>query len=251
MRAGPGLCRVLVALAGSAHAPASAGAAECRQALAIGLDVSGSVDAEEYRLQRDGLAAALIHPDVQAAFLQIPSAPVALAIYEWSGTLDQRLILPWTVIDSPAALAEASATLRRAGRRSAARTTAIGTALSWGAALLADRDQCWQATLDLTGDGSSNEGPRPAAVEIGEVTVNALAIGIGSSLRLDQAETELDELVAYFEAEVIRGPGAFVEVASGFSDFEAAMERKLLRELQTMAVGQAPSGPGPAPRRAQ
>ncbi|WP_337248599.1 DUF1194 domain-containing protein [Rhodovulum sulfidophilum] len=61
------------------------------------MDVSGSVDAEEYRLKRDGLAPALLQPEVRAAFLHIPSAPVALAIFEWSGMLDQRQILFWTV----------------------------------------------------------------------------------------------------------------------------------------------------------
>ena len=49
-------------------------AAACRQALAIGLDISGSVDEAEYRLQLDGLASALLNPDVQKAFLAIPGA---------------------------------------------------------------------------------------------------------------------------------------------------------------------------------
>lgn len=243
MRAGAAGIAVALALI----LPCPLAAADCRQALAIGLDVSGSVDAEEYRLQRDGLATALRHPDVQAAFLQMPSAPVSLAIYEWSGTLDQRLILPWTVIDDADALARAAATLGLSGRQSAARTTAIGTALASGRALLAERSDCWHGTLDLTGDGMSNEGPRPRSVDTGSVTVNALVIGIGESKRLDRAEADLDELVDYFRTEVIRGPSAFVEVARGFSDFDRAMVRKLIRELQAMSLGLAPTGPVPGP----
>ena len=88
------------------------GQAECRQALALGMDVSGSVDAGEYRLQTDGLAAALLAPDVQAAFLAVPEAPVRLMIYEWSGVQDQRVLLDWAEIDSVARLAEAASRLR-------------------------------------------------------------------------------------------------------------------------------------------
>ena len=51
------------------------GLADCRQALALGLDVSGSVDALEYRLQLDGVAGALLDPEVIGAFLAFPDAP--------------------------------------------------------------------------------------------------------------------------------------------------------------------------------
>ncbi|TCP41393.1 DUF1194 domain-containing protein [Rhodovulum marinum] len=222
---------------------AGAAQADCRQALAIGLDVSGSVDAREYRLQIDGLAGALNHPEVRAALLQMPNAPVALAVYEWSGAADQRLVLPWTAIDGPETLAAVAARLRGTARAEASRTTAIGAALMRGAALLAERPECWRHTLDLTGDGKSNEGPRPREVPAGAETVNALVIGIESAARMDHAEADLAELTAYFHAEVIRGPEAFVETAQGFADFEAAMVRKLLRELQTVAVGAARAAP--------
>jgi hypothetical protein len=57
---------------------------ECRLALLLGMDVSASVDAAEYQLQIEGLAAALIHPSVVEAALS-GTGPVALSIYEWSG----------------------------------------------------------------------------------------------------------------------------------------------------------------------
>ena len=77
MRAALVIAAGFVATPGSTEAP-------CRQALALGLDVSGSVDGGEYRLQLDGLAAALREPAVIAAMLSVPSAPVHLAIFEWS-----------------------------------------------------------------------------------------------------------------------------------------------------------------------
>jgi len=73
-----------------------AAAQMCRQALALGLDVSGSVDRDEYRLQLDGLAAALGDPDVMDALLYQSDAPVRLAIYEWSDPTQDRIILGWT-----------------------------------------------------------------------------------------------------------------------------------------------------------
>jgi len=78
---------LLAVLAGS-----TAAAAPCRLALAMALDVSGSVDQKEYRLQLDGLAKALTDPDVSAAFLGMPGAPVAHAVYEWSASSYQRVV---------------------------------------------------------------------------------------------------------------------------------------------------------------
>ena len=87
---------------------ASPGAAECRLALLLGLDISSSVDAAEDALQRGGLAAALQAAEVQAAFFAAPT-PVALAVFEWSGRYNQEVLLDWTPIATPAALSAAAA----------------------------------------------------------------------------------------------------------------------------------------------
>ncbi|WP_343294142.1 DUF1194 domain-containing protein [Ruegeria sp. ANG-R] len=78
--------------------------AQCRQALALGLDVSGSVDSREYQLQLNGLAAALRHPDVVNLILSNPTTFVRVAIFEWSETGHQRLLLDWTDIRASADL---------------------------------------------------------------------------------------------------------------------------------------------------
>ena len=211
--------------------------AACRQALALGLDVSGSVDAREYRLQLDGLAGALLHPDVQGAFLAIPGAPVDLLVYEWSGLGPQRNLIPWTAIATPGDLAKIAATLAATGRIASEPPTAIGQAMLAGARRLRERPECTRLTLDLSGDGKSNTGPRPRDVKaealLDGITVNALVIG-----PVQQRPIEIADLWGYFSTEVIRGPQAFVEVALGFEDFENAMARKLLKELQTAAVSE-------------
>ena len=95
-------------------AAAPAAAQDCRLALALAIDVSSSVDAQEDALQRNGLAAALLAPEVQSAFFAAPQ-PVALAVYEWSGRFNQALVVDWQEIDSPLALAAVAATIRSLG----------------------------------------------------------------------------------------------------------------------------------------
>lgn len=221
----------------------SAGAAEagCRQALALGLDVSGSVDAREYRLQIDGLADALGAQPVRDALLQMPGTPVELMVYEWSGPDDPAVILPWTAITGPAVLEAARAQIRATERRAASPGTALGLAMREGLRHLDQRRGCWKRTLDISGDGKSNLGPRPvlerSAFEGTDITINALVIGADNPSIGDLRQAEVSGLSRYFQAEVIWGSGSFVETALGFEDYAAAMARKLERELETVIVG--------------
>ena len=208
-----------------------AASAACRQALALGLDVSGSVDALEYRLQLDGLAAALRSQPVQDVLFMQPAAPISITVYEWSGPEDQSVILPWTAIDAPATLDAALAQLQSHQRQPAAPTTAIGAALLAGFALLHQRPECWRRTLDISGDGRVNTGPRPQDISPAHMPEGAIVNGLVIDATKDT------ELADYYRSYVMRGPGAFVETAQGFDDYAAAMERKLLRELQSIAIG--------------
>lgn len=221
-----GLCLVL--WTGAAQA-------DCRQALALGLDVSGSVDAREYRLQIDGLAVALRDPGVTAAFLSVPTAPVRLMVYEWSGLDDQRVILPWTSI-------QGAADLDRASRRLSAvsppdskdRSTALGRAILFGARALAAQP-CWRRVLDISGDGPGNLGPHPgdlAGTDLDGITVNGLVIGPTGRANTTKDLTNVETLERYYQRFVIRGPDAFVETARDYTDFARAMRRKLERELR-------------------
>lgn len=218
--------------------------AACRQALVLGLDISGSVDATEYRQQLDGLAGALAAPAVRAALLAMPGAAVDLAVFEWSGPRDQRMILGWQTLDSDTAITRAAATLAATTRSPGDPSTALGAAMAYGSVLLTQRPGCWRQVLDISGDGTSNTGPRPQDLRDGlppaGMTINALIIGSDSAATGDNRSVDVKELSGYFRANVIRGDDSFVEVAIGFADYRAAMERKLLRELQVIAIGQTP-----------
>ena len=197
----------------------------CRLALLLALDASASVDQREYVLQRNGLAAALIAPEVEAAFLSAP-APVALAAYEWSGQWNQRVMLDWRVIRTGEDLMTAAQDLSKVRRAATGFPTAIGYALGYGAGLLETAPACERQTIDISGDGKNNHGYAPHLAykhfPLDGVTVNALAIG---------GATEIDGLIDYFRDEVIKGPNAFVERARDHADFERAMRRKLEREV--------------------
>ena len=226
-------CVLALSFAGAANA-------DCRQALALGLDVSGSVDAREYRLQINGLAAAFDNSMVREALLASPSAPIAVMVYEWSGPSDQIVIAPWVSMVDAATLNGFIETLLQTARRDVSPGTALGTAMTLGAFYLDEKPDCWKRTLDISGDGKSNLGPRPRDVKnrisARGITVNALVVGSDNPISGGQRQGEISELSSYFRAEVITGQDAFVETALGFSDYEAAMTRKLLRELEVMAV---------------
>lgn len=219
--------------------PGAGQAGPCRQALALGLDVSGSVDAAEYRLQVEGIAEALSDPEVARVVLAAPAAPIRLMVYEWSGPSDQHVIAGWSEITDAAALALFTDQLRATRRVAAAPSTAIGSALTAGARFLAQQDECWKRTLDISGDGMSNTGPRPQDLDhvaaLKGITVNALVIG--AELPRPPGAPSSSGLASYFERHVIRGPEAFVIPADGYAAYRAAMKKKLLRELEGLAVG--------------
>lgn len=226
-----------LALALAAVAAAPAGAA-CRLALLLALDISSSVDAAEDRLQREGLAAALTAPEIVEAVLALPDQPVALSVFEWSGRYQQDVLLDWLLLESREDLFTAASRIAGSSRSYSEFPTAIGYALGYAAGLLESAPVCDQVTIDVSGDGRNNEGFAPELAyrnfPLGGVIVNGLVIG-----------GDEDGLPEYYQSNVIRGPGAFVETAADFADFERAMRRKLLRELQVRAVGALPAPDAP------
>lgn len=230
-------------LAAAIGTVSSAAQAACRQALALGLDVSGSVDAQEYRLQMQGVAGALQHPDVIAALLGQPGGHVEVMVFEWSGPRDQHVVLNWRALRTEADIAAAAEVLRNAARVGGDPSTALGAAALMGAGALQQRD-CTRRVLDLSGDGVANTGPLPQSVRrnplLQGITVNALVIpdpnAQPSTKSASRHPTDPEGLVSYFQANVLHGPDAFAEMALGFENYEAAMTRKLIRELYGMGL---------------
>lgn len=218
--------------------------AACRQALALALDVSGSVDAVEYRLQLDGLAHAISASEVQAAILAMPDAPIRLFVYEWSGFREQRILVDWTELATRDQILAVASRLRATNSAHINDpSTAIGPAMLFGADALAQQAGCWQKTLDISGDGPANIGMHPADVtesQLGEIIINALVIGPQGRANISKNLRNVKSLESYYRSFVLRGSGAFAEIASDHADFARAMQRKLLREITPSALSSLP-----------
>lgn len=221
------LCALLGTWAGAAEA--------CRLALVLAMDVSNSVDDREDALQRSGLASALLAPEVHDAFL-ISRDPVSLLIFEWSGQYNQDVLVDWVAITSAEILLTVATQVANSERRARDSPTAMGYALGFAATKLREVPHCRNKTIDMAGDGTNNHGFGPAdayaAFPFDNVIVNGLVVDAGSL-------ADNDGLIPFYRNEVLRGPGAFLEIAQQFEDFEDTMRRKLLRELLAQMIGSA------------
>lgn len=193
----------------------------CDLALALAVDVSGSVDSTEYRIQMDGLAAGLRDPIVSEALVR---GQAHVMLVQWTGSSRQKVTVPWTRIDSFEAIDQFADKVARDPRVWRNFSTAIGEALEMTMSSFDEVSHCTRHLIDISGDGVSNEGVEPSEVHrilrTRGVTVNAIAI----------EESEPD-LTAYFFENVIVGEGAFVVSASGFADYPERIRKKLLREV--------------------
>jgi hypothetical protein len=217
--------------------PALAG--DCRLALVLALDVSGSITPSEDRLQREGLAHALLAPEVERAFLM--GEPVAVFVFHWAGPSAQIDILPgWRMVASRDDLVRIAGVVAQSRGRPDNSSTAVGAALDYAALALRDGPACMAQTVDVASDGRNNSGsgPRVAYEDdlFDHITVNAVVItdGLRNSVGL----------VAWFQAHVLHGPGAFFVSADGYEDYEQAMRSKLQRELALPLVSGWPVAEG-------
>ncbi|WP_299688919.1 DUF1194 domain-containing protein [uncultured Tateyamaria sp.] len=198
----------------------------CDLALLLAVDVSGSVDRQEFRVQMGGLATGLRDGIVADALV---SQQAHVALVQWTGASRQRQTIPWTPMHSYADVLALADRIDQDERIWRNYSTAIGEALAVSRAAFAEVPQCARRVIDVSGDGISNEGIAPdtqrAALNADGITVNALAI-----------ETDSTDLTAYFFENLIAGPGAFVMTADGFADYPVQIKRKLQRETTRQAV---------------
>lgn len=219
----------------SAAGLAAAGMARaCDVALLLAVDISGSVDAQEYALQMDGLAAALADPSVADALVR---AKAAVMVMHWTGGSRQDIVVPWTRITSHQEVEALKSATMGAQRQWYNYATAIGAALKFAVIQFDAVPDCKRRVIDVSGDGRNNEGSDPVGMrpvlQAAGVTVNGLAI-----------EADESSLAAYYRDHVASGALSFVMVARDFSDYPDRIRQKLLREVtaQLSSLG-APGGP--------
>jgi hypothetical protein len=225
---------MILALAGS---PALA-QTEVDLALVLGVDISYSMDPDEQALQREGFAEAFRSPLVHDAVRRGMLGRIAVTYFEWAGAADQKVMVPWTILDDPESIMAfagkiATVPLRRAQR------TSVSAAIDFGARLFDEsRVEATRRVIDISGDGPNNQGrfvvpARDEAVAKG-ITINGLPITLRKPGYLD-----IDDLEGYFRDCVIGGTGAFMVPVREREQFPQAIKTKILLEI----AGSAPPRP--------
>ncbi len=197
-------------------------------ALVLAVDVSESVDADEYQLQHEGIARAFENPAVVDAIRGGPHGAIEAMVLEWSDRDKQVVTAPWARI-ADARSAAAFAAEVRASKRSSAGLTAIGDALVAAAAAFQRLpDTAERRIIDVSGDGMANIGPPPNAVRD---TLVAQGIAI-NGLAILKTEPWLDQ---YYDQYVVGGEHSFLLKVEDFQSFATAIQQKLLGEISLLA----------------
>lgn len=216
--------------------------------LLLAVDISGSIDPDEAKLQREGYARAIVDPAVIKAIRSGIHGRIALAYFEWSDNYMQTDMIEWTLVHDQASAEAVARQLLEHPVRTARRTSISGAILHAVPRFGSGPYQGLRRVLDISGDGPNNDGGR-----VDLARDQALAAGIvinGLPIMNGRVNTwgfpVLEDLDRYYEGCVIGGPGAFVVAAEGFDTFFEAIRRKLVLE-----IAQRPAAPvlQPGPRQ--
>jgi hypothetical protein len=235
-RIGSALVAVWLVCTGMSAAGAKADDNQVDLLLVLAADVSHSVDAAKFELQREGYAAAMTDPRVIKAMTGGTHRRIALCFIEWADDYEQSVIVDWTLIADADDAHGVARTIREAPRSHAGRTS-IGAGIDYAMAQLARTQfQSPRRVIDVSGDGTSNADrtlakAREEALALG-VTINGLAILSSVPLAGNPKHTHPPGgLTAYYRDNVIGGPEAFVVEAQDFDAFGQALIAKLIKEI--------------------
>ena len=208
--------------------------------LVLAVDVSYSMDMDELALQREGYAHAIVSKEFLQALKSGPHGRISVTYFEWAASTDQKIIIPWRVIDGPeTADAVANEILKTPIRR--ASRTSISGAINFAVPLFDENPHRGvRRVIDISGDGPNNNGApvliaRDAAVEKG-IIINGLPIMVKEP---SYSTMDIDNLDLYYEDCVIGGPGSFVVTIKERDKFKEAIRTKLLLEV----AGRTPERP--------
>ncbi len=205
-------------------------------ALVLAVDVSGSIDAEEFLLQRNGYADAFRDPRLIAAMMSGRERRVAVTMLEWAGASGQTQAIPWTLVDSRDTSRALADKIQRTPRQVfGGRSTSISGAIDASVRLIEksgyDTDR---RVIDVSGDGHNNAG-RPASYARDEAVLKGIVIN-GLAILTDDGILDV-----HYRNDVIGGVGAFVIGIETFAEFKSAILAKLIREVADLPEDLAPT----------
>ena len=208
--------------------------------LVLAVDVSYSMDMDELALQREGYAHAIVSKEFLQALKSGPNGRISVTYFEWAASSDQKIIIPWRLIDGPETADAVANEIIKAPIRRASRTSISG-AINFAMPLFDENPRRGlRRVIDISGDGPNNNGApvliaRDAAVEKG-VIINGLPIMVKEP---SYSTMDIDNLDMYYEDCVIGGPGSFVVTIKDRDKFKEAIRTKLLLEV----AGRTPDRP--------
>jgi hypothetical protein len=200
--------------------------------LVLAVDVSYSMDPDEQALQREGYALALTSKDFMQALRQGANAKIAITYIEWAGQYDQKVIMPWRLIEGPESADSVAAEIAAAPYRRASRTSISG-GLGFAKTLFDNSGyRGLRRVIDVSGDGANNSGHPIVQVRddvlAAGITINGLPIMLK---RPNPGTMDIENLDVYYEDCVIGGPGAFVIPIRERAKFVEATRTKLILEI--------------------
>jgi hypothetical protein len=200
--------------------------------LVIAVDVSYSMDPEEQALQREGYVQALTSREFMQALREGANGKIAITYFEWAGQSDQKIIMPWRLIEGPESADSVAAEIASAPYRRASRTSISGGLIF--AKPLFDHSgyRGLRRVIDVSGDGANNAGalivPTRDDVLASGITINGLPIMLKRPAR---STMDIENLDVYYEDCVIGGPGSFVIPIRERAQFIEATRQKLVQEI--------------------
>jgi hypothetical protein len=200
--------------------------------LVLAVDVSYSMDPQEQALQREGYIRALTSVEFLRALREGANGKIAITYVEWAGQYDQKIIMPWRLIEGPESADAVAAEIARAPYRRASRTSIAGALVFTRTLFDNSGYRGLRRVIDVSGDGANNAGPLVAPtrddVVAAGITINGLPIMLN---RPNLGYMDVAELDVYYEDCVIGGPGAFVVPIRDRSQFIEATRTKLVLEV--------------------
>jgi len=200
--------------------------------LILAVDVSYSMDMDELAIQREGYAQAIVSKEFLQALKSLPNGKVAITYFEWAASSDQKIIIPWRVIDGPETADAVSNEIMKTPIRRASRTSISG-AIYFAMPLFDENPyHGLRRVIDISGDGPNNNGApvlgaREEALSKG-IVINGLPIMVKEP---SYSTMDIDNLDWYYEDCVIGGPGSFVVSIKDREKFKEAIRTKLLLEV--------------------
>ena len=200
--------------------------------LVLAVDVSYSMDMDELAVQREGYAQAIVSKEFLQALKSLPNGRISVTYFEWAASSDQKIIIPWRVIDGPETADAVADEILKTPIRRASRTSISGAIYFAMPLFDADPYRGLRRVIDISGDGPNNNGAPVAGARDEALARGIIINGLPIMVKEPSYSTmDIENLDFYYEDCVIGGPGSFVVSIKDRDKFKEAIRSKLLLEV--------------------